>query len=145
MVLGLSPLFADVIWLRSIFIIITYLPPFIVFVQMMRHNDSAESRLRLYNHYKIWMIFVGLPLVLIFGLYIIYRWEDFLVVYCSYADRRSESNFYDGAKLNCLESTSKPGIIIGQLIEIAIYLPFRIYLAGVMKKYALEGTTTENE
>ena len=43
--------------------IATFAAPFIVFIQMVQSDDRPDMRLRLANTYKIFGLFIGLPLI----------------------------------------------------------------------------------
>ena len=71
---------------------ITYLPSFVSFVRMMTSNDNNPSRLRLYQTYKIFTLIIGTSLMVIFGIYLVMRWDNFVEYFCK-TSVKSESEY----------------------------------------------------
>ena len=61
LIISLAVIWIPFFWTEVIASYITYLPPFVVFVQMIQNDDKAEYREKLY---KTYMIFGSLGLVL---------------------------------------------------------------------------------
>ena len=61
------------LWLYTLTNFISFLPPFIVLIQMANHDDDAEHRNKLYKTYLIFTVIVGTSLNVITELIVYYN------------------------------------------------------------------------
>ena len=117
------------LWIESVALLITFLPPFIVFYQMTQHHDDVEHRHKLFKTYMTFGVIIGIPLQFISTLIINYNMAEIQWRMCL--------RFTDPTGVNCpYPASNTAGYIWGMAIFNAlVYLAFRMYFVSIMKKY----------
>ena len=105
--------------------------PFVVFIKMTKHHDAPEWRHKLHDTYRLFGIYIGIPL-LVFA----YAWN--LANFCNYVLLNC---FEAGVYCECTEQNIF--LIIFEALGVgALWGAFRFYFLSVMKKYHEEGMAT---
>lgn len=119
--------------IEGLIVIGVFLPPTIVFFQLISHHYDAAHRHRLHKTYMISTVYVGVPLTLAWHLYSPIR---ILTYWCGY-------NCYVGVYFQRLFiwDTTAVGLIIWDIIASIIVLCFRLMFGHFMKKFAEEART----
>ena len=63
MIINCYTFFMPIFWMTGVTLFATLAVPFIVFVQMCQHHDKPEYRHKLHDTYRLFAIFIGLPLI----------------------------------------------------------------------------------
>ena len=120
-------LFTPYIWVYPTIILISFVPPFIMFIQLLRKNDDEPSRKMLYEMYKWFACVFGLLAEFGIFLYFYFGWNSFWAFVCGQI----------GAGAECYNTTGSAGfgILIVGVLYVGLIGVFRIYFLSVMKRY----------
>ena len=125
-----------VLWVLSVVNLITYVPCFIVFIEMITHQDDKEHRQKLYQTFKWFGCIFGLPAYFGANIYLRSQLRYIGDQFCDFISEGDIEDDYD-----CLDTISEVRFhetIFSIFFMTLILGAFRIYFLVLMKRYCQE-------